>query len=89
MGQQEDAIIKAIGLQDVVINKVTFSESELKMETCEAVARLLRSNPKTMWDLDQWRMRAMKSRMALPKDIDLSHMSTDEVHFRTMPRRTL
>ncbi len=176
MGQQEDAIIKAIGLQDVVVEKIKYSESDLKMEifarqlrektlchhcrspiiyvhewkdrdirgppvgafveviihlkqlrgtcqmcddfvrssaiefvhpqfqnltlalcewagrmmeemTCEAVSRLLRLNPKTMWDLDQWRMKSMKKRMKLPKDIDLSHMSADEVHFRTMPKK--
>lgn len=54
--------------------------------TCEAVARLLELNPKTMWNLDQWRMKKMKPLMKLPKDIDLSRMSADEVHFRTMPK---
>ena len=40
-----------------------------------------------MWDLDQWRMRAMKPLLELPENIDLSFMSADEVHFRTMPKR--
>ena len=176
MGQQDDAIIKACGLRDVVIEKISYSERELKIEifarqlreksfchyckspilyvhewkdrdirgppigafveviihlkqlrgtcqmcddfvrsaavefvhpqfqnftlalcevagrmmeeiTCEAVARLLRLNPKTMWDLDQWRMKAMKKRSLLPEAIDLSFMSADEVHFRTMPKK--
>lgn len=52
--------------------------------TCESVARLLRLNPKTMWDLDQVRMRMMKPFLTLPEKIDLSHMSADEVHFRSI-----
>lgn len=52
--------------------------------TCEAVARLLRLNPKTMWDLDQIRMRMMKPLLSLPENIDLNFMSADEVHFRTL-----
>jgi len=55
--------------------------------TCEAVARLLRLNPKTMWDLDQWRMRAMRPLVTLPETLDLSFMSADEVHFRTLPKK--
>lgn len=54
--------------------------------TCDAVARLLRLNPKTMWDLDQWRMRAMKPLLELPETMDLTFMSADEVHFRTLPK---
>lgn len=52
--------------------------------TCEAVARLLRLNPKTMWDLDQVRMRMMKPLLSLPEHINLTHMSADEVHFRSL-----
>lgn len=52
--------------------------------TCEATARLLRLNPKTMWELDQWRMRRMQRELKLPMDLDLSFMSADEVHFRTI-----
>ena len=52
--------------------------------TCEAVSRLLRTNPKTMWDLDQCRMKRMLKDYKLPEDLDLSHMSADEVHFRTI-----
>lgn len=51
--------------------------------TCEATARLLRLNPKTMWDLDQWRMRRMLKEHKVPADIDTKLMSADEVHFRT------
>ena len=52
--------------------------------TCEAVARLLRLNPKTMWQLDQVRMKRMQHDFKLPTDLDVSHMSADEVHFRTI-----
>lgn len=51
--------------------------------TCEATARLLRMNSKTMWDLDQWRMKRMLKDFKLPQ-LDLSQMSADEVHFRTI-----
>ena len=53
---------------------------------CAAVARFLHLNSKTMWELDQYRMNAMKPLMRLPEEIDLSKMSADEVHFRTMPK---
>ncbi len=53
---------------------------------CGAVARWLGLNSKTMWDLDQYRMKTMKPIMKLPEKIDLSKMSADEVHFRTMPK---
>jgi transposase len=52
--------------------------------TCEATSRLLRTNPKTMWALDQWRMKRMLKDYKLPEDLDVSHMSADEVHFRTI-----
>ncbi len=50
---------------------------------CEAVARFLKINPKTMWNLDRVRMKLMKPLMKLPENIDLTKMSADEVHFRT------
>jgi len=53
---------------------------------CAAVARLLKLNSKTIWELDQIRMKIMKPLMKLPENIDLSKMSADEVHFRTMPK---
>jgi len=53
---------------------------------CAAVARFLKLNSKTIWDLDQRRMKMMKPLMKLPQNIDLSRMSADEVHFRTMPK---
>ena len=52
--------------------------------TCEATSRYFRTNSKTMWDLDQWRMRHMKKFYKLPDDLNVSHMSADEVHFRTI-----
>lgn len=52
--------------------------------TCEAVARILHSDSKSMWLLDQWRMRVMMERLRLPKDIDVSYLCADEVHFRTV-----
>ena len=53
---------------------------------CEAVARFFGVNSKTMWRLDQVRMKMMKPLMSLPSDIDLEKMSADEVHYRTMPK---
>lgn len=53
---------------------------------CAAVARWLGLNSKTVWDIDQYRMKSMKPLMKLPEKIDLSKMSADEVHFRTMPK---
>lgn len=53
---------------------------------CAAVARWLGLNSKTMWDLDQYRMKKMKPLMKLPEKMDLEKMSADEVHFRTMPK---
>jgi transposase len=53
---------------------------------CGAAARWLGLNSKTMWNLDQYRMKSMKPLLKLPEKIDLSKMSADEVHFRTMPK---
>ena len=55
---------------------------------CEAVSRFYNLNSKTMWDLDRVRMEMMKPILKLPDDIDLSKMSADEVHFRTMQKET-
>lgn len=52
--------------------------------TCEAVGRILKCNSKTLWDLDQYRMEYMMKFMKLPKDIDVSYLSADEVHFKTI-----
>lgn len=53
---------------------------------CAAVARFFNLNSKTMWDLDQYRMKKMKSLIAFPQGISFVKMSADEVHFRTMPK---
>jgi transposase len=52
--------------------------------TCEAVGRILGEHSKKMWDLDQWRMELMLTRLELPKNIDVTYLSADEVHFRTL-----
>ncbi len=52
--------------------------------TCEATARMLGSNSKTMWQLDQYRMAIMMQYLQLPKDLDVSYLCGDEVHFRTL-----
>lgn len=52
--------------------------------TCEAASRVLKSTSRKLWDLDQWRMQLMLERMRLPKDIDISLLSADEVHFKTV-----
>lgn len=51
--------------------------------TCEAAGRLLSAESSTLWRLDQFRMKLMLKRFELPKNIDLSHLSADEVHFMT------
>lgn len=51
--------------------------------TCEAVGRILNQESKLMWDLDQYRLGIMLQFMELPKDLDISYLATDEVHFRT------
>lgn len=54
--------------------------------TCEAVGRIMLSSSKAMWDLDQYRMQVMLERLRLPKDLDVSYLCADEVHFRTIPQ---
>jgi transposase len=51
--------------------------------TCEAAARLLQTNSKKLWSLDQWRMQYMLERLHLPDDMDVGMLSADEVHFKT------
>lgn len=52
--------------------------------TCEAASRLLHGNARTFWELDQFRMELLSRRMKLPADINLSYLSADEVHFKTI-----
>ena len=52
--------------------------------TCEAVSRILHSDSKMMWDLDQHRMEVMLQFLKLPTDLDVSYLCADEVHFRTI-----
>ncbi len=49
--------------------------------TCQAVSRILKSDSKLMWQLDQYRMKVMLQFLELPKDIDVSYLCADEVHF--------
>lgn len=55
---------------------------------CAAVARFFGLNSKTMWDLDQVRMKMMKPKLAMPQGISFVKMSADEVHFRTLPKKS-
>ena len=59
--------------------------------TCRGTARLLKANPKTLWTLDQWRMQYMLQFLELPKNLDLSRLCADEVHFKSirLERKTL
>lgn len=52
--------------------------------TCEAVSRIMVSDSKQMWDLDQHRMETMLQFLRLPDDLDISYLAADEVHFRTI-----
>lgn len=54
--------------------------------TCQAVGRILDVDPKLMWNLDQYRMEVMLKSLRLPKNIDVSYLCADEVHF--ISRRT-
>ena len=54
--------------------------------TCAAASRTLNSDPKTLWQMDQWRMREMQKNLDVNKfteNLDVSRMSADEVHFKT------
>lgn len=52
--------------------------------TCEAVSRILHTDSKAMWELDQYRMQVMLQYLKLPEDLDTSYLAADEVHYRTM-----
>jgi transposase len=52
--------------------------------TCEAVGRILHADSKLMWSLDQHRMEVMLQFLKLPKNLDVSYLAADEVHFRTI-----
>lgn len=52
--------------------------------TCEAVGRLLNHNSKHLWSLDQWRIELMRQNFKLPPELDVSLLSADEVHMRTI-----
>lgn len=52
--------------------------------TCEATARLLRYDSRPLWELDQWRMQRMKEHLKMPAKLDVSLLSADEVHMRTV-----
>lgn len=86
--QGKPQMAKIIGthpqFQNMTVAMVEVSGRLMEEITCEAVARILKTNPKTMWDLDQYRMKRMFSDFKLPVDLDISHMSADEVHFRTI-----
>lgn len=54
--------------------------------TCAAASRTLCADPKTLWEIDQWRMREMQKNLDVNKftqGLDVSRMSADEVHFKT------
>ncbi len=52
--------------------------------TCEAASRILNCDSKKLWELDQNRMEVMLQFLRLPKDIDVSYLCADEVHFRSI-----
>lgn len=51
--------------------------------TCAAASRLLGCNAKTLWSMDNSRTKVLKDHFEIPKDLDVSRMSADEVHFKT------
>lgn len=55
--------------------------------TCEATGRILFADSKLMWSLDQHRMEVMFQYLELPKDIDVSYLCADEVHFQTVKNK--
>ena len=52
--------------------------------TCAAVSRITHANARKLWGLDQYRMQTMLERLRLPDDVDLSFLSADEVHYKTL-----
>jgi len=64
-----------------------FSETAgrlMEETTCEAAGRLLNANSKSLWSLDQWRMGYLFQFMELPEQMDVTELSCDEVHFRSV-----
>lgn len=55
--------------------------------TCEATSRIFRTDSKLMWQLDQHRMAVMFQFLELPKDLDVSYLCADEVHFQTVKNK--
>ncbi len=55
--------------------------------TCEGVSRILGSDSKLLWKLDQHRMKVMMQFMKLPDNLDISYAAADEVHFRTLKHK--
>ena len=72
--------------ENLTLSMVELAGRWMEELPCAAVARFFKLNSRTLWELDQRRMTAMKPLMTLPENIDLSKMSADEVHFRTMPK---
>lgn len=52
--------------------------------TCEAVGRIFEHNSKSLWRLDQWRMRQMLFELKVPENVDCQYLSADEVHCRNV-----
>lgn len=90
-GVCEDCQITSVARVDWIhpkFNSMTCSFAEvagrlMEETTCEATSRILHCNSKTLWDLDQHRMQVMMQLLRLPKNIDVSYLCADEVHFRT------
>ncbi len=55
--------------------------------TCEGVSRILFTDSKLMWRLDQHRMEVMLQFLKLPPSVDLTYLAADEVHFKSMKNK--
>jgi transposase len=94
-GVCEDCGISSVARADFIHPKFSsmtcsFAETAGRLMeelTCEATGRILGVPSKTMWELDQYRMEVMLQFMSLPKDVDVSYLCADEVHFRTVPNK--
>lgn len=51
--------------------------------TCAAVERITGCSSMSLWRLDQWRMKKMKSHFKFPSDLPITLASADEVHMYT------
>ncbi|MCP4651843.1 MAG: ISL3 family transposase [Candidatus Omnitrophica bacterium] len=71
---------------------VELSGRMMEEATCATASRWFHCSPSLMWKVDQWRMEYLKSKIYhLPKTLDCSYMSADEVHFlsrRNKKRKT-